>query len=65
LTRLQVGEDVSRPANLIVSTLSEAEFILPLLEEYKSKGRQVNVSTYLPSYMFLSQNVDFGNTKSR
>lgn len=56
---------MSRPANLIVSTLSEAEFILPLLEEYKSKGRQVNVSTYLPSYMFLSQNVDFGNTKSR
>ncbi|KAM0254490.1 hypothetical protein ACHAQJ_006708 [Trichoderma viride] len=40
LTRLQVGEDVSRPANLIVSTLTEAEFILPLLEEYKSKGRQ-------------------------
>ncbi|ETS02548.1 hypothetical protein M419DRAFT_78553 [Trichoderma reesei RUT C-30] len=48
LTRLQVGEDVSRPANLIVSTLSEAEFILPLLEEYKSKGRQVNIVYGLP-----------------
>lgn len=43
MTRLQVGEDLSRPANLIVSTLSEAEFILPLLEEYKKKGREVNV----------------------
>ncbi|PNP56559.1 hypothetical protein THARTR1_03255 [Trichoderma harzianum] len=48
LTRLQVGEDVTRPANLIVSTLSEAEFILPLLEEYKSKGRQVNFVYGLP-----------------
>ncbi|KAL7797411.1 putative serine dehydratase domain-containing protein [Trichoderma ceciliae] len=48
LSRLQVGEDLSRPANLIVSTLSEAEFILPLLEEYKSKGRQVNFVYGLP-----------------
>ncbi|TFB06945.1 hypothetical protein CCMA1212_000273 [Trichoderma ghanense] len=48
LTRLQVGEDVGRPANLIVSTLSEAEFVLPLLEEYKGKGRQVNVLYGLP-----------------
>ncbi|KAJ4862102.1 putative serine dehydratase domain-containing protein [Trichoderma breve] len=48
LTRLQVGEDVTRPANLIISTLSEAEFILPLLEEYKSKGRQVNFVYGLP-----------------
>ncbi|KAH0493170.1 hypothetical protein TgHK011_008089 [Trichoderma gracile] len=48
LTRLQVGEDVGRPANLIVSTLSEAEFILPLLEEYKSKGRKVNIVYGLP-----------------
>lgn len=28
---------------MIVSTLSEAEFVLPLLEEYKKKGRRVNV----------------------
>ncbi|UKZ87347.1 uncharacterized protein TrAFT101_003155 [Trichoderma asperellum] len=48
LTRLQVGEDLSRPANLIVSTLSEAEFVLPLLEEYKKKGRQVNFVYGLP-----------------
>ncbi|KAL6870359.1 putative serine dehydratase domain-containing protein [Trichoderma novae-zelandiae] len=48
LTRLQVGEDLDRPANLIVSTLSEAEFILPLLEEYKGKGRRVNFVYGLP-----------------
>ncbi|KAH6606144.1 hypothetical protein Trco_005297 [Trichoderma cornu-damae] len=48
LTRLQVGEDLSRPANLIVSTLAEAEMVLPLLQEYKSKGRRVNLLYGLP-----------------
>ncbi|KAL7923297.1 putative serine dehydratase domain-containing protein [Trichoderma austrokoningii] len=48
LTRLQVGEDLTRPANLIVSTVVEAEFIAPLLEEYKAKGRQVNFVYGLP-----------------
>jgi D-serine deaminase-like pyridoxal phosphate-dependent protein len=35
---------------LIVSTLAEAEFILPLLLEYKSKGRAINVCEF-PSLM--------------
>ncbi|KAK5995341.1 D-serine dehydratase [Cladobotryum mycophilum] len=48
VTRLQVGDDISRPANLIVSTLAEAEFILPLLKEWTSKGRKVNVVYGLP-----------------
>jgi hypothetical protein len=43
LTRLQVGAG-SRPANIVVSTIMEAENIVPLLLEYKSGGRDVNVS---------------------
>jgi hypothetical protein len=42
LTRLQVGSGTG-PVNIIVSTLIEAEFVLPLLLEYKSQGRAVNV----------------------
>jgi D-serine ammonia-lyase len=42
LTRLQVGSGTG-PVNIIVSTLVEAEFVLPLLLEYKSQGRAVNV----------------------
>lgn len=38
-----MGEDLARPANLIVSTVVEAEFVMPLLDEYKRKGRAVNV----------------------
>lgn len=41
LTRLQVG--TSGPVNIIVSTVIEAESILPLLLEYKEHGRLVNV----------------------
>ncbi|KAK0388075.1 hypothetical protein NLU13_4319 [Sarocladium strictum] len=48
LTQLQVGTDVERPVNLVVSTLSEAEFLLPLLKEYRSQGRAVNVLYGLP-----------------
>lgn len=44
ITQLQVGKDASRPVSLIVSTLAEAEFLLPMLEEYKKEGRKVNVS---------------------
>lgn len=44
LTRLQVGEDPKTPANIIVSTILEAENITPLLQEFQSKGRSVNVS---------------------
>ncbi|KAG6262538.1 hypothetical protein E4U49_003033 [Claviceps purpurea] len=48
ITQLQVGKDVSRPVSLIVSTLAEAEFLLPMLEEYKKEGRKVNVLYGLP-----------------
>ncbi|KAM4062740.1 putative serine dehydratase [Hirsutella rhossiliensis] len=48
LARLQVGADAARPANLIVSTLAEAEFLLPALTEYRSQGRRVNVLYGLP-----------------
>ncbi|KAG7292908.1 hypothetical protein NEMBOFW57_002953 [Staphylotrichum longicolle] len=43
LTRLQVGDTLSTPVSLIVSTLTEAEHILPLLQSYQSRGRPVNV----------------------
>ncbi|KAG6096523.1 hypothetical protein E4U30_001438 [Claviceps sp. LM220 group G6] len=48
MTQLQVGKDASRPVKLIVSTLAEAEFLLPMLEEYKKEGRKVNVLYGLP-----------------
>lgn len=48
LTRLQVGDNETSPVNIVVSTLVEAENIIPLLEEYKSKGREVNVSAIKP-----------------
>ncbi|KAL5314521.1 hypothetical protein ACEPPN_017161 [Leptodophora sp. 'Broadleaf-Isolate-01'] len=47
LTRLQVGEG-SGPVNIIVSTLIEAEHILPLLLEYKSAGRAVDLLYSFP-----------------
>ncbi|KAI0020762.1 putative serine dehydratase domain-containing protein [Xylariomycetidae sp. FL0641] len=50
LTRLQVGDDSSAPVNLIVSTVVEAESVLPLLKEYQEKGRQVNVLYSFPIY---------------
>ncbi|PHH89312.1 hypothetical protein CDD83_6301 [Cordyceps sp. RAO-2017] len=48
LARLQVGTDAGRPVNLIVSTLAEAEFLLPALKEYRRQGRPVNVLYGLP-----------------
>lgn len=50
VTHLQVGEDhdPSRPARIIVSTLEEAEFLLPLLCGYRNQGRKVNVLYGLP-----------------
>lgn len=42
LTRLQVGEGTG-PANIIVSTIIEAENVAPLLLEYKAAGRAINV----------------------
>ncbi|KAI0468495.1 putative serine dehydratase domain-containing protein [Xylaria cf. heliscus] len=50
LTRLQVGNDDSTPVNLIVSTLIEAESLVPLLKEYQQRGRQVNILYSFPIY---------------
>ncbi|KAK4194863.1 putative serine dehydratase domain-containing protein [Triangularia verruculosa] len=50
LTRLQVGNDMSRPVNIVVSTIIEAENILPLLKEYQSKGIKVNVLFSFPLF---------------
>ncbi|EPE24722.1 PLP-binding barrel [Glarea lozoyensis ATCC 20868] len=47
LTKLQVG-DGNGPANLIVSTIIEAENVAPLLLEYKAAGRAVNVLYSFP-----------------
>lgn len=44
--RLQVGDDASQPVKLIVSTIAEAEFLLPTLVEYRKQGRQVNVGAH-------------------
>ncbi|CAJ2499949.1 Uu.00g028020.m01.CDS01 [Anthostomella pinea] len=50
LTRLQVGDKDSSPVNIIVSTVVEAESVLPLLKEYQENGRQVNVLYSFPLY---------------
>ncbi|KAH6650581.1 putative serine dehydratase domain-containing protein [Chaetomium tenue] len=50
LTRLQVGDTLTTPVSLIVSTIIEAENILPLLQEYQSHGRSVNVLFSFPLF---------------
>ncbi|KAK3309928.1 putative serine dehydratase domain-containing protein [Chaetomium strumarium] len=50
LTRLQVGDSLGAPVSLIVSTILEAENILPLLKEYQSRGRPVNVLFSFPLF---------------
>ncbi|KAI1464252.1 putative serine dehydratase domain-containing protein [Daldinia caldariorum] len=50
LTRLQVGDKSSSPVNLIVSTIIEAEKLVPLLKEYRDKGRKINVLYSFPLY---------------
>ncbi|KAH8682154.1 putative serine dehydratase domain-containing protein [Xylariales sp. PMI_506] len=50
LTRLQVGDQHSTPVNIVVSTLVEAENILPLLKEYRENSRLVNVLFSFPIY---------------
>ncbi|KAI0126415.1 putative serine dehydratase domain-containing protein [Xylariales sp. AK1849] len=50
LTRLQVGDQSSAPANIVASTLIEAENILPLLKEYQESNRRVNVLFSFPIY---------------
>jgi D-serine ammonia-lyase len=47
LTMLQVGDGLG-PVNVIVSTLIEAENVLPLMLEYKAAGRAVSVSLPFP-----------------
>ncbi|KKF95380.1 D-serine dehydratase [Ceratocystis platani] len=49
LTRLQVGE-ISPKVNLVVSTVLEAETLIPLLHEFQAKGRSVNVLYAFPLY---------------
>jgi hypothetical protein len=48
LSKLQVGE--SGPANFIVSTIIEAENLVPCLIEYQGKGREASVS--MPCFLF-------------
>ncbi|RYC54115.1 hypothetical protein CHU98_g12094 [Xylaria longipes] len=50
LTRLQVGNDDSTPVNIVVSTLMEAESVMPLLKEYQLRGRPVNMLYSFPVY---------------
>ncbi|KAK2598535.1 hypothetical protein N8I77_011942 [Diaporthe amygdali] len=50
LTRLQVGDDTKTPANIIVSTVLEAENIAPVLKDFQTKGRKVNVLYAFPLY---------------
>ena len=38
------------PARIVVSTLREAEKVLPLLQEYKAEGREVNMLYGFPIY---------------
>ncbi|KAI9684042.1 MAG: hypothetical protein M1822_005869 [Bathelium mastoideum] len=47
ITRLQVGDDAER-VNLIVSTVTEAEQLLPYLLECKARGKAVNVLYGVP-----------------
>ncbi|PMD29862.1 hypothetical protein L207DRAFT_615429 [Hyaloscypha variabilis F] len=47
LTRLQVGGGLG-PVNIIVSTLIEAEHVVPLLLEYKAAGRAVSLLYSFP-----------------
>ncbi|KAH7155801.1 putative serine dehydratase domain-containing protein [Dactylonectria estremocensis] len=50
LTRLQVGDSSSSPANIVVSTILEAEKVVPLLQEYQQRGREVNVLFSFPLF---------------
>ncbi|KAH6900617.1 putative serine dehydratase domain-containing protein [Thelonectria olida] len=50
LTRLQVGDAGTSPVNIVVSTILEAENVLPLLKEYQEKGRQVNLLYSFPLF---------------
>ncbi|KAM0651262.1 hypothetical protein ACHAO3_003771 [Verticillium nonalfalfae] len=47
VARLQIGE-TSKDVNIVVSTLLEFEHVLPLLEECRDNGRNVNVLYGIP-----------------
>ena len=56
LARLQIGDDIrsngtpsneGRPVRLIASTVTEIEHMLPWLQECRSRGREVNVSSHV------------------
>ncbi|KAB5578407.1 putative serine dehydratase domain-containing protein [Coniochaeta sp. 2T2.1] len=48
LTRLQVGDNDNTPVNIVVSTVAEATKLVPLMEEYQSKGRPANILYSFP-----------------
>ncbi|KAH8734485.1 putative serine dehydratase domain-containing protein [Ilyonectria robusta] len=50
LTRRQVGDADTTPANIVVSTILEAEKVVPLLQEYQQRGREVNVLYSFPLF---------------
>lgn len=39
-----MGEKTGSPVNLVVSTVKEAENLVPLLKEYQAAGRAANAS---------------------
>lgn len=39
-----MGDKPGSPVNLVVSTVKEAENLVPLLKEYQHAGRAINVS---------------------
>ena len=50
LTKLMLGDylvpgTTTKSAKIIVSTVAELEFLIPLFEEYKAEGRDINVSS--------------------
>lgn len=45
-----MGDQRSTPAHLIVSTIVEAENIVPLLKEYQAKGRHVDILFSFPVF---------------
>ncbi len=47
LTKLQVGENC-KDVRLVVSTVAEAEELIPLMQEYKANGSNVNILYGMP-----------------
>jgi D-serine deaminase-like pyridoxal phosphate-dependent protein len=51
------GSEAHRPVNLIASTVTEIEHMLPWLQELRSQGREVNVSDidFCPRLQYISE----------